>query len=75
MLYLKSLLAWQKKALLQQSRFFCGVDIAMDTSNVPFIIEINTCPAIKISRYISGADTLVEHAYAEFIRQVLDHDI
>ncbi|MBF9243769.1 hypothetical protein I4I80_05865 [Pseudomonas syringae pv. tomato] len=71
----QELVSMAEKSSVAAKSLFCGVDIAMDTSNVPFIIEINTCPAIKISRYISGADTLVEHAYAEFIRQVLDHDI
>lgn len=51
---------------------FCGVDIAYDESMKPFIIEANTCPAIKISRYIKGASTTVESAFAEFIREYLE---
>lgn len=51
---------------------FCGVDIAMDQAGDPFVIEINTCPAIKISKYIPGADSLVEQAYAEIILQELN---
>jgi glutathione synthase/RimK-type ligase-like ATP-grasp enzyme len=50
---------------------FCGVDIAMDETGQPFIIEANTCPAIKISRYLPGADDTVETTFAAFIRQEL----
>lgn len=72
----QELVLMAEKSSIAAKSLFCGVDIAMDSSGAPFIIEINTCPAIKISRYIPGADTLVEQAYAEFIRQVLiDHDI
>lgn len=67
----KALVHMAEKSSIAAKSLFCGVDIAMDESGSPFVIEINTCPAIKISRYIPRADTLVEHAYAEFIRQVL----
>ncbi|KAB8028621.1 ATP-grasp domain-containing protein [Fluviispira multicolorata] len=46
---------------------FCGVDIALDTDKQPFIIETNTCPAIKISKYIPAASNKVEKAFAEYI--------
>ncbi|MEZ2605023.1 ATP-grasp domain-containing protein [Kluyvera intermedia] len=55
---------------------FCGVDIALDETGQPFIIEANTCPAIKISRYLPGADNTVEKTFAAFIRQeLIRHDI
>ncbi len=50
---------------------FCGVDIAFDTKGDPFIIEINTCPAIEISKYIPSASDKVERAFAEFIIESL----
>lgn len=55
---------------------FCGVDIALDETGQPFIIEANTCPAIKISRYFPGADNTVEKTFADFIRQeLIRHEI
>ncbi|KLU15825.1 MULTISPECIES: ATP-grasp domain-containing protein [Xenorhabdus] len=67
----ENLIAMAEKSSRAANSLFCGVDVALDETGIPFIIEINTCPAIKISRYIPGADTLVEQAYAEFIHQEL----
>lgn len=66
------LILMAEKSSQAANSIFCGVDIAMDETGEPFIIEINTCPAIKISRYITGADSIVEKAYAEFIFQELN---
>ncbi|MEQ1966506.1 hypothetical protein ABLA30_05520 [Xenorhabdus nematophila] len=67
----ENLVVMAEKSSRAANSLFCGVDVALDETGTPFIIEINTCPAIKISRYIPGADTLVEQAYAEFIHQEL----
>ena len=51
---------------------FCGIDIALDENMEPFIIEANTCPAIKISNYIKGASDTVEIAFASFINKLIE---
>lgn len=67
-----SMIRMAEKASIAAKSPFCGVDIALDNNHEPFIIEINTCPAIKISRYIPGAANYVENAYAEFILKELE---
>ncbi|MBU2707936.1 hypothetical protein KCM76_18215 [Zooshikella marina] len=66
-----NLINMSEAAAKASSAPFCGVDIALDENNNPFIIEINTCPAIKISHYINGASDQVERAFASFINQQL----
>lgn len=65
------LIEMAEKAAETAGALFCGVDIALDEKSCPFIIEANTCPAIKISRYFPGADNTVEKAFADFIIQEL----
>ena len=71
-----ALVKMAEKAAEVAGALFCGVDIALDEAGQPFIIEANTCPAIKISRYIPDADDTVEKSFSDFIRQeIIRHDI
>ncbi|MHC0449351.1 MAG: ATP-grasp domain-containing protein [Candidatus Lariskella arthropodorum] len=71
----ESIVSMSEKSAIAAGAPFCGVDIALDNNHEPFVIEVNTCPALKISRYIKGALDHVENACAEFIyKELAKHD-
>lgn len=47
-----------------------GVDVVRDAdTGVLKVFEVNTCPAVNLSKYIPGADDAVERALATYLRR------